>query len=296
MVKQSEDALVNLNRLIAQNPDNTWAIAHRGECYLHMKRYEKALADFNRAIELNPTYFWAIAHRGETYRHMKRFDAALAEFKWVIDLNPNYIWAIAHRGATYCQLKRFNKALADLTRAINLKPDYAWAIAYRVQVHVPMKHYEEALVDVDRAIALDKTIVNYWRGERGLLLNYLGRYRETIESCQQALHENPNDYIALYSLAVARTLSKGLAQAEIDIDKARGALQSVVNTEERGLLIYRLGGLAALEGKTTLALNYLQEAISLSDEPIELACHDPAWLNLRADRSFQSLISETVAG
>ncbi len=259
-----------------------------------MKRYKDALVDFTQAIELAPTYVWAIAHRGETYRCMKCYHMAVADFSRAIDLDPNNVWTIAHRGATYFQLRRLEQALLDLNRAINLKPDYAWALIYRGQVYVSMKRYEKALADVDRAIALDETIINHWRGERGLLLNYLGRYAETIAGCERALQENPGDYIASYSLAVARTCSDGLAQAQADIDTARSILRSVTNTEVAGLAVYRLGGLAAIEGKTDQALDHLQKAISLDDEPIKLARHDPAWLGLRLDARFQSLIAETT--
>ncbi len=259
-----------------------------------MKRYEDALGDFTQAIELAPTYIWAIAHRGETYRCIKCYKMALADFNRVIDLDPNNVWAIAHRGATYFQLRRLEQALLDLNRAINLKPDYAWAIIYRGQVYASMKQYEKALVDGDRAITLDETIIAHWRGERGLLLNYLGRYAETIADCEPALQEKSGDYIASYSLAVAKTCLEGLAQAQANIDATRTILRSVMDAEADGLVVYRLGGLAALEGKTIQALNHLQKAISLDDEPAELARHDPAWLSLRLDARFQSLIAEAT--
>ncbi|MBI1923677.1 tetratricopeptide repeat protein [Candidatus Poribacteria bacterium] len=295
-MEHCEETLATLNRAIERNPDDTRGLAHRGETYRLMGRYQEALADFNRAIELNPNYAWAIAHRGDLYRQTKRAEAALADFNRAIELNSNYAWAIARRGVTYRLKGRWylDKALSDLNRAIELKPDYAWAMVHRANVYVMMGRYEEALVDADGAIALDGTIVSHWRGERGLLLNYLGRYAEAIACCEKALQENPDDHIALYSLAVAKACWKGRSEAQAEIDKTQAVLQSLVNTEAHAGALYRLGGLAALQGKTEAALSYLQEAISLEDEPLKIARHDPAWHDQRGHPRFQSLVGETI--
>ncbi|MEW6498740.1 MAG: tetratricopeptide repeat protein, partial [Cyanobacteriota bacterium] len=55
-----------------------------------MERYQDTLAELNRGIEQNPDDTRAIAQRGETYRQMEHFAAALADFDRAIELNPNY--------------------------------------------------------------------------------------------------------------------------------------------------------------------------------------------------------------
>lgn len=295
-MERYKTTLADLNQAIERNHDDARKIAHQGETNCLMKQYDEALTDFSQAIRQNPTYVWAIAHRGETYSLMKRYGEALMDFNQAIELKPDYAWAIAHRGKTYRFMGKhyYEKALADFSRAIDLKPDYAWAIAYRARTYDLLRRYEEALVDFDRAIALDETLFSDWRSERGMLLSYCGRYAEAIACCQQALLENSDDRFALYNIAVFKTRWKGLADARTDIDKARIALLAAVNTETRGIVLYRLGGLAALEGKTAQALNYLQEAIPLEKEAIESARHDIAWLELRDHPRFQFLIADTT--
>jgi tetratricopeptide (TPR) repeat protein len=292
MTQPYAEKLAELNQIIGQDPDDARAMAQQGETYRLRGRYEEALADFSRAIELNPAYAWALAHRGETYHLLERYEEALADFNRAIEQNPNNAWAIAHRGVTYRRMKRHEEALLDFNRAIELKPNYAWVLLHRANIYVGMKQYETALIDVDRIVMLDPGIILHWQGERGLLLNYMGRYPETIKSCRQALQEDPADYVALYSLAVARACWKGRDEAQADIGQARAVLLSAVNTDRPALVLYRLGGLAALEGQVGQALDYLQEAIPLHSEPVELARHDPAWDDLRADPRFQLLISK----
>ncbi len=155
-----------------------------------------------------------------------------------------------------------------------------------------MERYEEALIDFDRAIALDEAIIPDWPGERGLLLSYLGRYSEAISGCEQGLQQNPEDYITLYTLAVLKAQLQGLVAAQLEIKTTQNILKAVAKQSRDAGVIYRLGGLAALEGDIEQALNYLQQAIVLDNEPLELARRDLAWLNLRDYPRFQSLIYE----
>jgi tetratricopeptide (TPR) repeat protein len=257
-----------------------------------MGYFEAALANFNCAIVLNPNYAWAIAHRGETYRQMKRYEKALADFSRSLTLKPGHAWTFAHRGASHYKLKYYHDALTDINQAIKLQPNYPWALVYRVNLHIRMERYEAALVDFDRAIALDETIIPHCPGERGLLLGYLGRYSEAISGCEQGLQQNPKDYITLYTFAVIKAYLQGLTAAQVEIKTTRNILQAVAKQSRHAGVIYRLGGLAALEGDREQALNYLQQAILLDNEPLELARRDLAWLNLRDYPRFQSLIYE----
>ncbi len=289
-----QQTLSDLNQAIAQNTDKAKALAQQGENYRLMGDFEAALADFNRAVELNFNYAWAIAHRGETYYLMKRYEEALTDFNRAIELTPEYTWTIAHRGVTYRFLGEayYIMALADLDRAIEMKPDYVWAIAYRCRVYELMKCYEKALTDFDRAIALDETIfVKNWQIERGLILCYDGQYSQAIACCDSRLQQAPHDTTALYCIAVAKARWQGLDKAKSEIERARAALLSKWETEDRGDILYRLSGLAILEGKCEEAWKYLREAISINDEAIELVGHDPAWLDWRDQPRTQALLA-----
>lgn len=281
--------LTNLNEILTQNPNDIKALANRGETYRLMGDYQPALAYFTQVIEMNPYYAWAIAHRGETYYLSEQYELAFADFDRAIQLKLDYAWAYAHRGACCHKLNRYEEAIFDLNQAIQLKPDYTWAIGYRGQMYALMNHYEKALTDFDRALALDKNFIPYWPGERALLLSYLGRYAEAIDCCEQGLKDHPDDYVTQYTLTVIKTHQLG--KSSVDIDKARSsALKILNNLKEHAGALYRLGGLAALEGHREQALDYLEKAISLANEPRELARRDLAWLNLRDDTQFQTII------
>lgn len=289
LVKRDKQVLAGSNQVLELNPQDSQAIAQQAETLRLRGRYEEALAGFCRAIKLEPDYAWAIAHRGETFCLLGRYEEALVDLNRAIALEPDYAWALAHRGEILRLMKCYDKALADFCQAIELKPDYAWAFACRCLIYEQMRRYEEALADFDCVIALDKTIFNEWRSDRGMLLSFCGRYEEAIEYCEQRLKENPDDYLLLYPLAVIKARWQGVAAAQAQIDQARAALQAVIEADSSGAIHYRLGGLAAVEGYPDQALFYLQAAISLRGGRFETARHDLAWLDLRADPRFQAL-------
>ncbi|MBO0347958.1 tetratricopeptide repeat protein [Phormidium pseudopriestleyi FRX01] len=266
-------------------------LAQQGETARQQGQYDEAIAHFTEAIALNFEYAWAIAHRGETYYQMGQYHKALVDFNRAVELNPNHVWAIAHRGVTYERLERYPETLADLNRVLELKPDYPWAIAYRCRAYEMMGRYEEALQEFDQAIALDETIIKDWVTERGLILSFMGCYSEAMVYYQQALQETPDNHLTLYCIAFTKTRWQGLAAAQVDINKAKAILHRMEKTHDSSAVIYELGGLAALEGQTEMALDYLEKAIFLDYLPRRRALHDLAWLDLHGDPRFQALIA-----
>lgn len=288
MTESNQDNSTKSNQESENSSQEARKFAQQGETDRLMKRYEQAIANFNRAIALKPNYAWAIAHRGEVFRLIESYEKAIADFSHSLLLKSSP-WTLAHRGASYYKLKHYQKALLDLNQAIDLQPNYPWAIIYKINIYILMERYEEALIYFDQTIALDDTIIPSWYGERGLLLSYFGQYNEAISCCEIGLQKNPNDYITLYTLAVIKAHCQGLAAAQAEIDKTRQTLIAQNTKPGCAGVIYRLGGLAAIQGNLEQALNYLQTAISLDNEPLELARRDLAWLELRQNSHFKLL-------
>lgn len=296
MKTQAAKSLTELEQMLNQNPNDAWALAHRGEVYCLAGDYRKALVDLDRALALKPNYGWAFGQRGEAYRLLGSYASALADFDRAVTLQPDSLWTLAHRGALYRLMRCYDKAIADLNAVIERKPDYAWALIYRAETHTLVRHYEKALADVDLAFAVNAALTPHRDGERAMLLNFLGRYADAITACQQALATKPDDYIARYSLLVAKVCSAGAAGHQQELTDAEALLNSVLQTTtnrkiQAGVL-YRLGGLAAMQQKTAQALQYLGQAIALDDEPKEQVCHDPAWDKLRTQPHFQLFMAK----
>ncbi len=122
---------------------------------------------------------------------------------------------------------------------------------------------------------------------QGLMFSYIGLYDKAIEFYNNKLKEDPNNYSALYNIAVANFYA-GLPISQIDFDTARSTLTNLLgNDDAHGPALYGLGGLEALVGHTTEALDYLERAISLEKEAINWAKHDIAWRNMHSNEHFK---------
>lgn len=286
-----EQRLADLNQALLVNPHDARTLAQRAETYRLLACYQAALRDFTRAIELIPTYAWALAHRGEVYRLLGSIQDALADFDQALTLQPASAWTLAHRGVVYRMRHEYEKAIADFSQAIIFAPTYAWAYAYRARTYELLGCYAETLADFDQAVALDDTIFADWRIKRGMILSFLGRYADAVAWCDQLLQETPDDPIVLYNRAVFNVHWHGVAEAQDDLAKARSALQQIYTSQPTGMTIYRLAGLAAVEGNRTAALAALEEARLLDyAEVMDYAPCDVAWLHLRSDPRFQALL------
>lgn len=266
-------------------------VAAEAERRRRQGHWAAAVALFEDCLAQAPDYPWAWAHYGEALREGHRFEEAVAAFSRALSSQPDYLWAKAHRGAAYYYLRRYDDALRDLNDVINAQPDYVWALAYRPHVTIALKRYAEALADVDAFLALDPSLLPNQEGERGMLLNYLGRYEESIALCDLGLAKQNDDFIAAYTRTVAIAESRGCRQAPVQA--TRDLLQRCRRERrgDAGLITYRLGGLAALEGRREEALQSLSTAIMLHHEPIETARHDPVWRPFHEDTDYRALIA-----
>jgi tetratricopeptide (TPR) repeat protein len=270
-----------------------YMLSYRGECYQLNSKYEEAIYSFDESLRYLPENVETLTRRGVTYSQMERYEEALVDFNQAIALNEKYVFAFAFRGETYRRMERYEDALVDFNQAIALNEKYVFAFAQRSETYRQMERYEEALADINQAIALNEIKPSDWYNHRGLLLSYLGFYTESIESYEHALEKNPDSYIILYNIAVVMARWQKLPSAQKYIDEASAALLAEVDTDQRGAALYGLGGLAALEGRNDIALDYLQQAVSLEKEAVDWARHDIAWSDLRiSSPEFQSLILE----
>ncbi|CAM2064040.1 Tetratricopeptide repeat protein [Sulfidibacter corallicola] len=281
-----------MSRTDSENDDQSpRGLAHHGEALFRAGRLPEALVFFDRALAAAPNYAWALAHRADLYREMKRFGEALDDFDRALSLERDYPWARAHRGAVLYHMRRYPAALADLDHVIEGAPDYVWALAYRPHIYIALKRYEAALADVDAFLALDKSLLPSWQGERGMILNYLGRFEESIAGCEDALADDPRDYIAVYTRAVALACGATASMAYVPACRDLLVRFEREGLGEPGLVAYRLGALAALEGDVDTAFSRLEQAISLHHEPIETARHDPAWRGCHDAPRYRELIA-----
>ena len=290
-----EKAFVDVNRCIEIGPSNVRARLLRSQILMQSKRYEEALSDLNAITALDPDAELS-GLKVTILADAKRYKEAIELLDNVLAHAPNNVDYLEQKARISILQRRFGEALGLLGRALALRPDNPSLLIGRSETLRRLSRYEEALTDLERAIDLEPALREQHSNERGLLLSYLGKYDEALECYRSALAslENlrPPAYV-LYNIAVATAKLKGSRAAKPEISKAREALQSLLESGERGAGLYGLAGLAAIEGDDEKALTLLRQAMddrTMHEEIVSWAEHDTPWTELRNTERFLSIV------
>ncbi len=84
-----EQAITQLNEVIAYKPEFAEAWNKRGDAYSHLGDLDRALADYGRTLQLNPYQFSAMESCGEIWLERRNARQAAEYFRRALDLNPN---------------------------------------------------------------------------------------------------------------------------------------------------------------------------------------------------------------
>jgi tetratricopeptide (TPR) repeat protein len=126
LARDGSVVLDDLNKNIALDGNNVFALISRGVRYRLLGLDDEALDDLNRAIVLDNNNVFALLNRGETYRMLGQHNKALDDFNQVIKLDGNNAWAIGKRGQTYQAMGKNEEALADFKIALALDSSSDW--------------------------------------------------------------------------------------------------------------------------------------------------------------------------
>ena len=236
-----EDALVDLDRAIELDSNDSIAWINRGITKGRLGRYEDALVDLDRAIELDANNSADWENRGNTKDRLGRYEEALTDYNRAIELDSNNSPAWMNRGNTKGRLGRYEDALTDHNRAIELGSNDSIAWMNRGITKDNLGRYKEALVDLDRAIDLDADDSNVWIN-RGNTKGRLGRYEEALTDYNRGIELDPDNSDAWNIKALKLSVQGKFEQAISDIDRAIAlSPKEVVYIVNKGIILARKG-------------------------------------------------------
>lgn len=94
-------AIVELERLIAEDPDNEYGYFFLGGAHFEKSAFDKALKAYVVALEKAPEYVGAMVHLGHTLRLLGRYDQALRMGRQILGRDKNdadglYLMGLVH--------------------------------------------------------------------------------------------------------------------------------------------------------------------------------------------------------
>jgi serine/threonine protein kinase/tetratricopeptide (TPR) repeat protein len=145
-----------------------------------------ALAALDRAIALNPQQYWALLQRGACRLDVGDSLLAVSDFSEAIRLQPDGALGYFNRACALARAGRHAAAIEDYTRALDCDPQMVLAHLNRGTSHLELKQHSAALANFDRAVALGRNDATLHAG-RGVALEALGKPVEADAAFAQAL-------------------------------------------------------------------------------------------------------------
>jgi predicted O-linked N-acetylglucosamine transferase (SPINDLY family) len=218
-----EEALTCVLRALQLSPQFSDAYINKGNVLGKLKRYEEAIDAYRKAIQLDPLLCFAYLGLANVYRNLKRYDEALAGYEKALSIKPELAEAWLGRGNVFADLKHYDEALAACDKALSIKSDFAEAWLGRGNVFADLKRYAEAFAAYDKALSIKPNLESAWLG-RGNAYNDLKRYDEAFAAYDKALSIKPDFAEAWLGLGNTK-LNQGKAQDAIAaFDKASALL------------------------------------------------------------------------
>jgi tetratricopeptide (TPR) repeat protein len=280
-----EDSLTSWEKVLDLKPDFYAAWHNRGNALSDLGRKEEAIRSYDQAVEIKPDYHAAWYARGNALSDLGRKEEAVQNYDKAVEIKPDYHRAWNHRGNALSDLGRKEEAVQNYDKAVEIKPDYHAAWYNRGLALSDLGRKEEAVQSYDKALDIKPDKRKVWN-HRGVALFDLGRKEEAVQSYDKALDTNPGDHAAWCARGWALF---ALGRKEEAVQNYDQALQIQPNFAPA---YYIKACCYGLQEKIDLAIETLQQAITLNFKYQEMAKTDSAFDRIRNDDRFRALIGE----
>lgn len=199
------------------------------KAYEHLKKCEERGLDFE----------WMYFYIAQCHEDFEEWDEAISYYKKAMEKNSeerDFVWRIG-----WLYRKKFNRTgqeeyYEEAIKYLNLQVEKfgensreLWQLS---DLHGDNREYELALAEIDRALEKDKQTRNW--GQRGLLLQMLGRREEAIDSFEKAIEVNlERGYDYSYSYSRMHDYFCRQREYEKDIDWLLGKWDKVLTETQR---------------------------------------------------------------
>src|SRR5581483_8101168 len=131
-----EEEIAELEKLLAQEPDDFQARCRLGELYFSKGRLDDALTEVKKAIEMaeairiemNRSLAMYYSNLGTIYGTKNLFDEAEAQYRKALELNPQDVLALFNLGRVHSDRRQWMQAKDYYERLVDVTPEdpIAW--------------------------------------------------------------------------------------------------------------------------------------------------------------------------
>jgi tetratricopeptide (TPR) repeat protein len=156
--KTTEPLVQELDRQIADNPNDPDNYFKRGIAHAQKGRYSQAVKDFDQTIRLNPKDAEAFNNRCWARAVLGELQPALKDCNESLRLKPNFIDALDSRGLVNLKIGLPSSAIADYNAALRINPKHASALFGRGKAKLRNGDSAGGNADIAAAKAINRDI------------------------------------------------------------------------------------------------------------------------------------------
>ena len=284
-------AMDQVNRVLANQPNNDTAHRLLGELLDREGRRQEAQEALVKAVDLRPKYWPNQEQLGLFFYRHGQFREAIAAFTRVAELKPDDAYPFQQLGTLYLAQGDRRKARENFERSIKLRrnagsfANLGWIAYYERRYPDAIREYEEA-VKLAPAVPVYRANLGDAYQKSGRRPDALRAYEKAIEVGVEALSVNPNAVDMISQLGVFYAKAGLPREAESHADRAVR-----LNPSSPDVLYLRAVALALI-GQRDAAMRQLVEAVDRG-YAAHLALEDDDLASLRSLPDFQRLIAAT---
>ncbi|MEM9379992.1 MAG: tetratricopeptide repeat protein [Planctomycetota bacterium] len=199
---RNEDALVELGRALADDPEDAVAHGLRGLALLDLERLDEALESAERAVGADPEEPFGHEVRGWVLLRAGRRKDALASAEEALALDPDDVEVHDLVASANVTLRRWRAGLEAAERGLELDPEHARCLNLRALCLRQLGDKDEATTALGTALSNDPE--NAWTHQNlGMAHLAAGRHEEAIAAFKESLRLDPTDAASREGLATA---------------------------------------------------------------------------------------------
>ena len=156
----ANDPIINdLNKKLAENPDDANALYRRGQVFASKGAYSLAINDFSDSLRLNSKDVEAYNNRCWARTVIGDLQAALKDCNEALRLRPSFVDALDSRGLLNLKSGQTKNAIADFDAALKINPRLTSSLYGRGLAKQRNGSVSEGDLDITNAKAMDPNIV-----------------------------------------------------------------------------------------------------------------------------------------
>jgi tetratricopeptide (TPR) repeat protein len=195
-----EQALVYLDAVIREQPDNGKAQLAVGYIHLEAGRADAAREHLERAVLLLPNYPDAWIYLGRLETRVKQYPAALKDFEHALELDPKSSYALLSAGQTHAAMGDDSTAESLFRRAIENHGSAADAATQLGLLLVRQNRLDEAREAFQKAITVQPDHVSAINN-LGVLYMQMHQVQDAVAAFRYGIEVAPDEDISYLNLA-----------------------------------------------------------------------------------------------